>query len=703
MDKVGSPGSLCFKENEFVEKNFSVDQFVSSCKDKVNMTGLREDLEIHYKHIQLALIELINCDYADFLSLSSNLIGTEKSIETLHLPLIQLKDEVLSVKEYLSRELETINAKLEKRKKIRENKSRLHHLINVVHSVEKIEKILIADPSSPDMEMFLHEEKSSGHFLERIAGEFNQLQFHVKQSKGHPITHSIIPRVALITSKLQANLESTFQQGISSKLPEVVLRCLRTYALIDKIADAEILFRNSVVEPFTKDVINESYHTENGIEKICEEIIRFMDEECKMVFDLTSDVSKTQDLLIDNNEQSVKGFDFLVNSIWVEVATSFEERLPLLFSPGNPNVFLQRYKIIDKFVNQIEDRCVSTENFNNMRKHPSYESFMIKWSLPVYFQVRFQEIGGKIEAAAENPFAKSPSEYFLTNVIGQSWNGIAACWDESVYLSPLKGRLWKLTLQIMSRVSTFMKSFVADEVIATPSATIEQLTLVLGDGNYFKKKTIDFFNDVVSQKLKESGPIDIDNYRDSLHDSTESLSDGIDLIKDVIVNKQVTDGFAHLESVKNVPRLYRRTNKEYPTLPSSYIQSAFTSINHFRDISDTLDIQVTSDMVKLSILSMTSKYYAAVEELLTSIKKTEESLLRLKQQRKAAAGQANVSGGNKESEVSDESKIRKQLCLDADEYGVQIKSLGFIPEEFEEFTRLKTITEKAMNYTGLAE
>jgi len=33
----------------------------------------------------------------------------------------------------------------------------------------------------------------SGHFLERIAGEFNQLQFHVNQSKGHPIIESIKP------------------------------------------------------------------------------------------------------------------------------------------------------------------------------------------------------------------------------------------------------------------------------------------------------------------------------------------------------------------------------------------------------------------------------------------------------------------------------------------------------------------------------
>ena len=66
--------TLCFKENEFLDRNFSVDKFVAKCKDRVPLTSLREDLESHYKNIQLALVELINRDYADFVSLSSNLV-----------------------------------------------------------------------------------------------------------------------------------------------------------------------------------------------------------------------------------------------------------------------------------------------------------------------------------------------------------------------------------------------------------------------------------------------------------------------------------------------------------------------------------------------------------------------------------------------------------------------------------------------------
>ena len=74
MHNLTFSDQLCFKEDEFLDSNFSVDEFVSRCKDRVSMSNLREDLETHYKNIQLALIELINQDYADFVSLSSNLV-----------------------------------------------------------------------------------------------------------------------------------------------------------------------------------------------------------------------------------------------------------------------------------------------------------------------------------------------------------------------------------------------------------------------------------------------------------------------------------------------------------------------------------------------------------------------------------------------------------------------------------------------------
>ena len=69
------------------------------------------------------------------------------------------------------------------------------------------------------------------------------------------------------------------------------------------------------------------------------------------------------------------------------------------------------------------------------------------------------------------------------------------------------------------------------------------------------------------------------------------------------------------------------------------------------------------------------RYYSSVDELLTSIKKTEDSLLRLKQLRKAAAGISSQLPAAKSGEMSDENKIRHQIHLDAEEFGRQVRQL----------------------------
>ena len=63
-----------------------------------------------------------------------------------------------------------------------------------------------------------------------------------------------------------------------------------------------------------------------------------------------------------------------------------------------------------------------------------------------------------------------------------------------------------------------------------------------------------------------------------------------------------------------------------------------------------------------------------MDELVASIKKTEESLQRLKRLRKGADTAISSSSAN---DVSDESKIRKQLLLDVQQFGKEVCRISF--------------------------
>ena len=71
------PEMLCFSEyiQEFQDKNFQVDEFISKCRKKVTIECLRQDLDSYYRTLKGAMIELINKDYADFVNLSSKLVS----------------------------------------------------------------------------------------------------------------------------------------------------------------------------------------------------------------------------------------------------------------------------------------------------------------------------------------------------------------------------------------------------------------------------------------------------------------------------------------------------------------------------------------------------------------------------------------------------------------------------------------------------
>ncbi len=67
---------LCFDEymKDFQEKDFKVDEFIGKCRKRVTIECLRKDLDSYYKTLKSSMVELINKDYADFVSLSTNLV-----------------------------------------------------------------------------------------------------------------------------------------------------------------------------------------------------------------------------------------------------------------------------------------------------------------------------------------------------------------------------------------------------------------------------------------------------------------------------------------------------------------------------------------------------------------------------------------------------------------------------------------------------
>ncbi|XP_075997842.1 conserved oligomeric Golgi complex subunit 2 [Genypterus blacodes] len=720
MNLPKGPDSLCFDKDVFMKDDFDVDQFVSECRKQVQLEELREDLELYYKLLKTAMVELINKDYADFVNLSTNLVGMDKALNQLSVPLGQLREEVMSLRSCVSEVIEAIDTQLSKQDDLQKKKACVLRLIQVVRSVEKIEKILNSQNSKESSSLEISS-PSSGQILERIATEFNQLQFHAVQSKGMPLLDKVRPRIAGITSMLQQSLEGLMIEGLQTSNVDMVRHCLRTYATIDKTRDAEALVGQVLVKPYMDQVIVEEVvkSNPNGLQLMYSRLLEFVPHHCRLLREVTGGTVSS------DKADFVPGYDFLVNSVWPEMIRGIEERMSYLFNPGNPDIFYERYSASVEFVRRFERQCSSQASVRRLRVHPSYTSFHNKWNLPVYFQLRFREIAGSLESSISDGLegAAAGSVYHL-KVSDVLWSCLMRCWSDKVYLSPLAHRFWKLTLQLYSRYARFLDEVLTkappseapkepsrplpssasstssrtsldeggSESGSPASLSTKQLVYIAADIQKLQEQ-IPELSELVRLRLEAVGFQNFPLVEDALADSKARLSVSVPALNTRMTQHLTERSCRFLKSASEVPRLYRRTNKEVPARASAYMDNALRPLLQLlTDATGLVNPSTAQEWLRVALCDCTQRYYETIAEVLSSVRKMEESLKRLKQARKGTTA-TTTTGAN--GGPTDDSKIRLQLALDVEYLGEQIQKMGLQPSDISMFSTLMDLVKEA--------
>eukprot|EP00798_Chlamydomonas_sp_ICE-L_P020242 gene20242-26993_t len=122
-----------------------------------------------------------------------------------------------------------------------------------------------------------------------------------------------------------------------------------------------------------------------------------------------------------------------------------------------------------------------------------------------------------------------------------------------------------------------------------------------------------------------------------------------------------------VKQLKGITATYRMTTKGPPTRHSHYVMGVMAPLRSFLD-SDRLQRLSPAALSSLTLLvaeTVSVRYQAMAEELLTTVRKTESSLKRLK---KARPGE-EAAGADA---MSDSDKISLQLHLDVQEFGLQL-------------------------------
>ncbi|KAL1463196.1 hypothetical protein WDU94_014972 [Cyamophila willieti] len=622
------PQELCFNADEFIKESFSVDQFLQDHRRKANLEIMRDDLGIYLKTLRSAMIELINKDYTEFISLSTNLIDLDKRLDNIQSPIGQLASYIMQTQEKLVKTIDEMNVHIKTKKQ------------------------------------------------ERIISEITFIQFHINSCKGKPEFEKVQTNweslKQCLLNKLQNLLLIAYNNREGNKVSCFItaLVNLTDVAYVEKLINREIL-----ASLFDELITEESLASDpRSLEGLHVHVLSHVDG-FKQMFDT-----------IDNDS-----FNFLARCMIPQILKRFTINVKSIFAPGNADMFHRRYKESSHFLDELEGRCKDWQSVKQLRDSEEYKQFMNSWNVEVYFSLRFQNIAGKLETSLAvlpelNPKIDANKSCKLP-MTEQAWECIELCWSDQVFLPPVTRRLWKLTLQIISRFCMFCDTAIKDNWPNSDSNFPKTLFLVyLNSDIVWLQTKADTLVESLLQKLKLSQEKK-KCLQESLQEGLNALNSKVSLTEEKIIDQVALESLSHIRSVNDIPRHFRRTNREMPSQPSTYVNLLIAPPLKFMT-----DFPGNKEWLKAIFNKITKEYFDSVRDVITSVQRTEESLRRFKKIREKSGGDNAKSGG-----VGDEEKIKQQISLDVKHYQSVVVKTGLKMNDVENLPDLVNIVERSLS------
>ncbi|KAH0941818.1 hypothetical protein HID58_001455 [Brassica napus] len=623
---------LWFKPSLFLSPVFDSESYISELRTFVPFDTLRSELRSHLASLNRELVDLINRDYADFVSLSTKLVDIDEAVVRMRAPLLGLREKIAAFRGSVEAALFALRSGLQQRSDAASAREVLELLLDTFHVVSKVEKLIKVLPSAPSdwqkedggvsLRSSVSVENSTQQdgttmretqsmLLERIASEMNRLKFYMAHAQNLPFVENMEKRIQSANVLLDASLGHSFIDGLNNSDTSVLYNCLRAYAAIDNTKSAEEIFRTTIVAPFIHKIValetsnNAAGSSGDELENDYKQIKHFIAKDCKMLLGISS-----------TDKSGLHVFDFLANSILKEVLSAIQKVKPGAFSPGRPTQFLKNYKASLEFLAYLEGYCPSRTAVTKFRTEAVYIEFMKQWNVGVYFSLRFQEIAGALDSALTSPslvfiqdsdLDKRSSPNLILRQSATLLESLRSCWEEDVLVFSAADKFLRLTLQLLSRYCVWVSS---------------------------------------SLHTRRGNP---------------SPSPGCDWA----VSATTEDFVYDLRQVRGITTTYRMTNKPPPVRHSPYVVGILRHVKAFLEgdkATHYLTQETREEILLGTVTDITRRYYESADEVVSLARRTESSL---QQFRRKAQKRAGAASGASDDNVSETDKMCMQLFLDA--------------------------------------
>ena len=148
-DNTPLPFPAALPRSDFLTPNFTPEAYLSTLSNRhQTLEDLRSDLRQRSQLLSKELLDLVNANYEEFLSLGLRLKGGEEKIEEVRVGVLGFSREVGNVRDAVAEKVQEVGTLLEEKKRIRKDVMVGRRLLEIEERLEDLEARLMVEPSN---------------------------------------------------------------------------------------------------------------------------------------------------------------------------------------------------------------------------------------------------------------------------------------------------------------------------------------------------------------------------------------------------------------------------------------------------------------------------------------------------------------------------------------------------------------------------
>jgi hypothetical protein len=148
-DNIPLPFPAALPRSDFLTPDFTPEAYLSTLSNRhQTLEDLRSDLRQRSQLLSKELLDLVNANYEEFLSLGLRLKGGEEKIEEVRVGVLGFSREVGNVRDAVAEKVLEVGTLLEEKKRIRKDVMVGRRLLEIEERLEDLEARLMVEPSN---------------------------------------------------------------------------------------------------------------------------------------------------------------------------------------------------------------------------------------------------------------------------------------------------------------------------------------------------------------------------------------------------------------------------------------------------------------------------------------------------------------------------------------------------------------------------